>query len=859
MATQPTNLSVPSESPRDLKFNAGKIDEFVTSLVNTYVDRFGNEHYTIEGLRMLAQQAIAQYGWVPVGTFQDGATLTLPNQILKDTTDGEYYRWDGSFLPSGKVVPNGSTPGSTGGVGVGAWLSVGDSTLRGMLAAPGGADWIDGGSLTRFKKRGSFAVGGTVQTRTDALIHSDGFYYINTGGTLPVTVAAGSSPDSAWLCVGLLGFYPTNYALNFGVSATGDMTDRVRKLHAYCNYSGEEAVYRGVVAFSVNSTAEIIISTNVDFCGARANFIKTQNLPDWTFIPAFRVYDPDFQSNVITGILQSELAQGATSIPSLASQIDTDGVICFDTQINFGKRYPTDSVFYTLTQVNKIIKGAQLVRRLDISMATGSIGVIRYRRSPANYVSIKNMVINKDGSNQLCAIRVERNRVNLDSLTIQGSNTDTSNIRTVIELIDCCDVSLSRVQGNGNSENANGSGSYLLGGQFVAELSLQSFGMEGWMPAIGMNTLNGVYVKDSCINRFDCHKFLHNLYVENVSLGAYGVLLGNGGGVISMKGVRSYKGYVSGRTNAVQLNTLSTLSFRFDYGNYFAGDIEIDDVHVYIDPRIDMSAANPQGPFTVPLVEFRSEGDYGMSSRIPNAYTISINNVVFHPSSYQYYIDFVGVAWAGRSITTGITFPFSIVVKNMNTEYKGTGRWGLYPVTMPDFATTFAIAPASEFDGNCRIQISNVNNYCNILRTNGFSFIDCYEPLANQTNANRLVPNVMVDNCTGVSIQYTIIGGICIVSNSTVTSVKNYAGSSYPAELYQLLNNCIYVFFDGAESSLGKSNITGGVIKRQSATSGNVSVADIKSSIGLYVNPGIVLSAGSSGVTATNLFTGIKL
>lgn len=54
MATQPTNLPVPSKSLRDLKFNAGKIDEFVTSLVNTYVDRFGNAHYTIEGLRWLA-------------------------------------------------------------------------------------------------------------------------------------------------------------------------------------------------------------------------------------------------------------------------------------------------------------------------------------------------------------------------------------------------------------------------------------------------------------------------------------------------------------------------------------------------------------------------------------------------------------------------------------------------------------------------------------------------------------------------------------------------------------------------------------------------------------------------------------
>ncbi|WP_227160107.1 tail fiber/spike domain-containing protein [Enterobacter cloacae] len=148
MATTPTNLPVPSESPIDLKYNAGKIDKFVTSLVNTYVDRFGNEHYTIEGLRWLAQQAIAQYGWIPVGTFQAGATLTSPNQILKDTTDGEYYRWDGSFLPSGKVVPNGSTPGTAGGVGVGAWISVGDSALRSLLESVNGAKNIGNGQST---------------------------------------------------------------------------------------------------------------------------------------------------------------------------------------------------------------------------------------------------------------------------------------------------------------------------------------------------------------------------------------------------------------------------------------------------------------------------------------------------------------------------------------------------------------------------------------------------------------------------------------------------------------------------------------------------------------------------------------
>lgn len=135
MATQPTQDAVPSESPRDLKFNAGKIDEFVTSMGWTYTDRFGVQHYTIEGMRWLAQQAIAAFGYITLDSFEDGNTLTLPNQVLRLEATGEYYRWDGAFP---KNVPAGSTPDSTGGVGVGKWLSVGDATLRSDLAESDG-------------------------------------------------------------------------------------------------------------------------------------------------------------------------------------------------------------------------------------------------------------------------------------------------------------------------------------------------------------------------------------------------------------------------------------------------------------------------------------------------------------------------------------------------------------------------------------------------------------------------------------------------------------------------------------------------------------------------------------------------
>lgn len=66
----PTQNPVPSSDIRDHVFGGAKIDEFVTSLSQKYIDRFGHAHYTIEGLKQL----VLNLGWNPVGSFQDGAT-----------------------------------------------------------------------------------------------------------------------------------------------------------------------------------------------------------------------------------------------------------------------------------------------------------------------------------------------------------------------------------------------------------------------------------------------------------------------------------------------------------------------------------------------------------------------------------------------------------------------------------------------------------------------------------------------------------------------------------------------------------------------------------------------------------------
>lgn len=149
---KPTQKPVPSSDIKDLFFNSGLLDIWATSLEHKYIDRFGNCHLTASGMEWLFKElvetfkvdmniAIVAAGYITVDSFQQGADLpnnelTQRNHILRDETTGEYFRWDGD-LP--KQVPAGSTPQSTGGIGKGAWVSVGDASLRGDLNRESGA------------------------------------------------------------------------------------------------------------------------------------------------------------------------------------------------------------------------------------------------------------------------------------------------------------------------------------------------------------------------------------------------------------------------------------------------------------------------------------------------------------------------------------------------------------------------------------------------------------------------------------------------------------------------------------------------------------------------------------------------
>lgn len=58
------------------------------------------------------------------GSFEDGATLTDPQDVLLQRGTGKCFNWQAELPVGGKSIPAGSTPESTGGIGINKWQEV---------------------------------------------------------------------------------------------------------------------------------------------------------------------------------------------------------------------------------------------------------------------------------------------------------------------------------------------------------------------------------------------------------------------------------------------------------------------------------------------------------------------------------------------------------------------------------------------------------------------------------------------------------------------------------------------------------------------------------------------------------------
>lgn len=190
-----TGNPIESTDVRDMSDNAKNFDDFANSKSNEFTDRFGVERKTIHGINSQFDSQILNMGFTRVGTFATGATLTNPRQTLlwdvADGGDGQEYGWSGTFS---KIVPPGSTPNTTGGIAVGAWMSRFDPELKVQVREALRRSYADDGyNLVDW----SFEGGGTLTNANDVLLHELSGKAYSGAGPFPQDVAASTDPTSS--------------------------------------------------------------------------------------------------------------------------------------------------------------------------------------------------------------------------------------------------------------------------------------------------------------------------------------------------------------------------------------------------------------------------------------------------------------------------------------------------------------------------------------------------------------------------------------------------------------------------------------------------------------------------------------
>lgn len=180
----------------------------------------GNAKDSEDEARRIAEsiKASGRISYITRRSFEKGFNVITWNEVLLWEEDGAYYRWDGT-LP--KNVPAGSTPETSGGIGLGAWVSVGDASAR---------QWAESSFRTLEYKKisgATFLTGGSATANESALLNPlDNMYYSPISGT--IAVPPNSSPDDDWVCVGYLSAYSVDDPRNYGAKpnvATYDSSD----------------------------------------------------------------------------------------------------------------------------------------------------------------------------------------------------------------------------------------------------------------------------------------------------------------------------------------------------------------------------------------------------------------------------------------------------------------------------------------------------------------------------------------------------------------------------------------------------------------------------------------------------------
>ncbi len=550
----------------------------------------------------------------------------------------------------------------------------------------------------------------------------------------------------------------TLHARDYVTDFVGDATEQVRALHAEANATGLSVSYQGVDTISVQADAGIVINTDVDFAGCEFRLLNgIVPDPEWGgHMVLFRVYD-EATPYVATALTRSDLSlRKGEMVPFGASA--PAGFYSLQCNYLISNRAKDGTSQYE--QVFRLDSNGVAQFPLSADASTATTASVHYRPNSARGpIHIRGARFRSDDFNHLVAFDVERNQVRLSAVRIQDFAVEPvwEDITSFIRIQNAADVDIIDMNLPGRTSWVAGvevSGGYLFNPEGAANLTFDNVRATNRNSVMGSNRVNGMFVRNSVLNRVDVHTSGHNLFVENTVLYRRGICVGWGGGVISARNVTTYDSPV--------------ITDREDYGgSFFGGQIEVSGCTMYGDYNR-----------TAFFVEFCAYSRVAVGTGVGSIVetfmpdSITIRDCVRRapiPSGGNHVVGGVRMyTAAGRSDLGKVYAPLSVFIDNIRMEGAANYRNGnmvalreMWPNASGDSTITITNCPGSA------TALNAFNAAGRTLHTGTSTLASSSAPSQSQAARGR----VYISNSGNVVVECTITGGEVVVTDCRVQRV----------------------------------------------------------------------------------------
>lgn len=494
-----------------------------------------------------------------------------------------------------------------------------------------------------------------------------------------------------------LGVTSVDYRM-FGAALDGvtDDTDAVIACHNYANLM-KLKVKQGPGYAMVRPDSDgkqIVINTDCEYFGG------FEFITDSVNGRGFVVRSPNDEINLSqSDVNPSEFIESRMKIPSLADYANHSCFIVGLTNDYDLNRKRDNGPAYQLKRQPIIIGDNGTLDAPLWSTFSSGMSMIRLQSIFIPTITISGLTLRTFGSiSKASPFGAQRNNVVIKNFHyIDGSTTQKIPIQSLISIEFCSNVTIDGVSSAGLSKGIIDY-NYTINTWVSSNIRISNItSFDGWAQVDG-NYCRNVMIENSTIDRVGSHYRGYDYTFKNLNSRRGRCIAVSGGGLLSVENIKIY---IDSSVTADEQYT--AVSLRGDYGAEWVGQISIKDVVMDFTNFYSSSAEIYASILSCFIDSTVGAHDFNRIVSMPSSiYVSDCSFIINNPS--RFYGRAVGVGCTS-AITSGVRYPSSISVSNVNTMSISNGR--KYCTRGVDWNTQ---AKNETYRNDVSIMVSSVNN-----------------------------------------------------------------------------------------------------------------------------------------------------